>query len=640
MVVECGTGPPDPEVGRTGPGSRAGATPGRCGVGRAASERGDHRMSRISRRRRLLAGSVAATLLATLVPTIALADHPEASLAGSNFEIDVDANLKLDDASPSVDWKGLLHALPTDPEKRALDAPTGRDDDSYVGGSKENTNCPDETTGSIPNNKSDLLSFHVYTEPGTGAHPGYLNLAWSRVSDPSGTTLMDFEFNAGSPTVAADVCAEGPNVKRTEGDLLIEYAIDQGGAQANMTLREWTGSAWGPADPITTPSETCNDGTEDQPCAAGTINSDPIPAADSDGLISEGAMQARTFGEAQIDLRTIFEPNKCRTLGSAMLKSRSSDSFTSQLKDFIEPKSINLTNCGTVIVRKATDPVDNSTSFGFTKSFGTDPSSPNTFNLTGQTANDANVKTFNNVLFGTGYTIDETTVPSGWTFVSVDCSASSGVTPSSTVDSLVTFAIDASTDVLDCTYTNRARGSLTITKKDDDDPQALLQGAGFTLYTDVDPTDGDTAHDPNEDTATALTCSTGADGTCTISDIPLGQYWIVETTTPTGYSPAPDEALTVTAGSSITKTLVDKRRFKVITLVCQNSDDSLYPSTVKLDKEGSGEDTDTSLSQAELNAFNTANSTSITAAQLCALTGAVFSPRHYGSYDGNVTIPQ
>ena len=86
-------------------------------------------------------------------------------------------------------------------------------------------------------------------------------------------------------------------------------------------------------------------------------------------------MNARTFGEAQIDLRLIFQANKCTTFGSAMLKSRSSDSFTSQLKDFIRPVGINLTNCGHVIIRKQTIPEENpnSTNFGYTKSFGTDP---------------------------------------------------------------------------------------------------------------------------------------------------------------------------------------------------------------------------------------------------------------------------
>jgi hypothetical protein len=183
-----------------------------------------------------------------------------------------------------------------------------------------------------------------------------------------------------------------------------------------------------------------------------------IPDADSDGL---GEKQARTFGEAQINLDLIFDAGKCTSFGSAMLKSRSSDSFTSQLKDFIAPIPIDLQNCGNVIIRKQTIPDEdpNSTSFGFTKAFATDPATGSTFSLL-----DDGVKDYNDdVLFGTGYTVDETSVGSGYVFNSVDCSASTGVTPSIS-GSLVTFDIDADTDVLDCTYYNEALANLTFVK--------------------------------------------------------------------------------------------------------------------------------------------------------------------------------
>ena len=81
-----------------------------------------------------------------------------------------------------------------------------------------------------------------------------------------------------------------------------------------------------------------------------------IPAAESDGLIATGSKQPRTFGEAQIDLRLLFQADKCASFGSAMLKSRSSDSFTSQLKDFVAPVPIDLQNCANVIIRKQTQP--------------------------------------------------------------------------------------------------------------------------------------------------------------------------------------------------------------------------------------------------------------------------------------------
>ena len=456
----------------------------------------------------------AIAILVSVVP--AYASHPEASLAGSNFEIDDNANLKLDDPSPSVDWGSLAH--PTGPELRSTDTPTGQDDDSYKGGVKEDTECPGEVTGSIPNNKSDLLTFHVYEEAGVGTHPGFLNIAWSRVSDPSGTTLMDFEFNQSTTS-----CSVGPNVVRTAGDLLIEYAIVQGGARAELTAREWTGSAWGSPADIDAPSLDCplpDPDPEPGPCAVGTINSSVIPAADADGL---GEKQPRTFGEAQIDLRLIFDSDSCTSFGSAMLKSRSSDAFNSQLKDFISPVPISLNNCGRVIIRKQTLPDEdpNTTIFGYTKSFSSDPTSANTFTLT-----DDGVKNYGaTVLFGSGYTVTEDVIPSGWEFVSLDCSASSNVTPSIN-GATVTFAINGDNDVLDCTYTNREQvGAIEITKTrkhaaggSGDQPHA---GVDFTI------TGGDLP-------AGGTVVTTDSIGIACLDGLALANYVVTETV-PDGY---------------------------------------------------------------------------------------------------------
>jgi hypothetical protein len=447
----------------------------------------------------LIAIGVAVLLVSSVIQ--AYASHPEASLPGSNFEIDVDANLKVDDpAPPSLDWANVT-------EIRATDKVNGTGDDSYAGGVKEDTVCPGATTDSIPPNKSDLLSFHVYREPGTGTHPGFLNLAWSRVSEPSGTTLMDFEFNQSSTK-----CSSGPNVVRTAGDLLVEYAIDQGGSRADISARTWTGSAWGPSADLDVPSATCGG----NPCAAGTINSSSIPAAESDGLIASGSKQPRTFGEAQIDLRLLFQPNKCTSFGAAMLKSRSSDSFTSQLKDFVAPVPINLQNCGQVIIRKQTIPDEdpNTTLFGYTKSFATDPVSANTFTLT-----DDGVKDYGKtVLFGSGYTVTEDVIPANWEFVSLNCDASTGVT-ANIVDTTVTFDINADTDILDCTYTNKLNlGAILVTK---------------TRKHAADGT-GDHPHAGVNFTVNGVTKATDANGQACFDGLAFNTYTVTETV-PSGY---------------------------------------------------------------------------------------------------------
>lgn len=432
---------------------------------RGRPKRGRHEQP-TARRRWLAALAVLALPLAVLVSPPATASHGDATLAGSNFEIDDDANLKRDHAAPSEDWGTVS-------EQRAVDLPTGQTDNSYKGGVKEDTECPAETTGTIPNNKSDLLTFHVWEEAATTGNKGFLNLAWSRVSDPSGTTLMDFEFNQSNVN-----CTGSPNKVRTgdgpgplTDDLLIEYAIDQGGARADISARRWQGTAWGTSIDLDA-GTGCGGG----PCAVGTISSSVIPAADSDGL---GEKQARTFGEAQIDLRLIFDDTKCTSFGSAMLKSRSSDAFTSQVKDFISPVGIDLKNCGKVIIRKQTLPDEdpNTTLFDYTKAFGTDPATPDTFQLADDGVNDYG----QTVLFGSGYTVEEGTPPVGWAFKSLDCSDSSGVTPT-ILGAKVTFAIDDEDDVLDCTYTNEALGTVII-KKVINDGAAYNQSFAFTTST-------------------------------------------------------------------------------------------------------------------------------------------------------------
>jgi hypothetical protein len=482
--------------------------------------------SRGARVRALLALAVTLGLmLAYVIP--ASASHPEASLPGSNFEIDVNANLKVDDPAPSIDWASVNEA-------RRNDTATGSNDDSYSGGAKEDDTCPGTTTGSIPNNKSDLLTFGAYVEPEAGG-PGFLNLFWTRVQEPSGTTLMDFELNQSSTP-----CANGVNPVRTTGDLLIEYRIEQGGAVATIKVRTWTGSAWGPAVDLTAAAQ-----------AAGTINSTSIPVAESDGLATTDPLSPRTFGEAQLDLDFVFDEGSCESFGSAFLKSRASDSFTSQLKDFIRPVPVNITNCGSVIIRKVTDPPSdpNTTTFGYTKTFATDPPTPDTFSLGhGQSTETTFV---GNVLFGTGLTVDETSLPAGWDFVGVNCSASTGVTP--TINgSLVTFALDNAADVLDCTYTNRARGTIVVEKITDDGTGSF----DFTSNTLA----------PSPFTLTTTAAGAGGKDSETFANLVPGTYDVAETvpvgwnlvsaTCDDGSDPA---SIGLSAGETVTCTFHDAR---------------------------------------------------------------------------------
>src|SRR5205085_2727041 len=94
------------------------------------------------------------------------------------------------------------------------------------------------------------------------------------------------------------------------------------------------GSAWGAATVI---SGGAN------PDAIGSVNTSTIAAADAGAV---GGADPYTFGEAALSFKALFPAGSgCTTLGSAYLKSRSSDSFTAEVKDFIAPENVSISNC-------------------------------------------------------------------------------------------------------------------------------------------------------------------------------------------------------------------------------------------------------------------------------------------------------
>ena len=77
-----------------------------------------------------------------------------------------------------------------------------------------------------------------------------------------------------------------------------------------------------------------------------------------------------------------------------------------------------------------------------------------------------------------------------------------------------------------------------------DEGFSALPGATITLYRD-DPPVGGGPPKGAEDTIAIGTCTTGANGQCDITGVPEGDYWVSETTTPSGYDPAADSQLKV-----------------------------------------------------------------------------------------------
>jgi hypothetical protein len=132
------------------------------------------------------------------------------------------------------------------------------------------------------------------------------------------------------------------------------------------------------------------------------------------------------------------------------------------------------------------------------------------------------------VLFGSGYTVVEDVIPAGWEFLSLDCSASVGVTPT-IVGAQVTFAIDAAPDVLECTYTNRQQlGAIRITKT----RKHAADGPGNHPHAGVDFT------------VNGVTKATDANGVACFDGLSFGSYTVHETT-PAGYHGEADKTVVV-----------------------------------------------------------------------------------------------
>jgi hypothetical protein len=303
-----------------------------------------------------------------------------ATLAGSAFEIDVNANLKVD-TTGCIDWLNDAGSALRTGVLTKQDKASGAGDDAFGQGTKEDDANPTIVDGSIPPNKSDLLRFGVFTE--TQGTAKFLELFWTRINSPQGTTNMDFELNqkfcdpSATPTNCANngsgVTPETPI--RTTGDKLITYDLAKGGTVPTISIRTWNGTAWG--SPI-----VISGGQNAQ--ALGSVNTTQILAADADavGNPPNGTLDPFTFGEVAINFSAIFPPGgACGTFGSAYLKSRSSDSFPAELKDFISPEQVNITNC-TGLTTTATGPVTIGASIS------------DTAHLTGATANAGGTITF------------------------------------------------------------------------------------------------------------------------------------------------------------------------------------------------------------------------------------------------------
>ena len=260
---------------------------------------------------------------------------------------------------------------------------------------------------------------------------------------------MDFEFNQSSV-----LTANGVTVQRTAGDMLISYGFT-GSASPQLGISRWT--LTGPCEAA--PSSPCWGPFQSlSGIAEGAVNTTQTVLDPIEG----GSLLPLTFGEAAIDLTAagVFDDTACVSFGRGMVKSRSSTSFSSQMKDFIRPIDVRVTNCGTVTIHKRAVP-QGAQDFSFVPS--PEMGIPS-FDLDDD-GNESNAlpssRSFTGRFEGM-YTIAEQAT-SGWDLTDLTCSA--GGTPVRDGQGRLTGQVSLSLSagsVVDCTFTNSARGHLRV----------------------------------------------------------------------------------------------------------------------------------------------------------------------------------
>ena len=321
---------------------------------------------------------------------------------------------------------------------------------------------------------------------------------------------MDFEINQNTQP---NLTTTGPKtLNRTAGDILITFDFTNGGGNPVLGLLKWvtTGAASQCFSANATPCWGNRVNLSAAGFAEGAVNTttvtDPIANTSLPGL---------TFGEAAVNLTAagVFPPGTCEAFGSAFLKSRSSASFPAEVKDFVAPQPVNISNCGTIIVKKVTvpspDPTD--TSFSYTAGGGLSPTS---FSL-----KNGGSRTYLNVPSGSGYSVAET-VPTNWQLTSATCDDGSpvsniGVSPN---------------EVVTCTFTNTLQtGAIKITKL----RKHAADGPGTHPQSGV------------SFTVNGVTKQTNSSGVACFDGLLFGSYTVHETV-PAGYHvDANDKSVTV-----------------------------------------------------------------------------------------------
>jgi uncharacterized repeat protein (TIGR01451 family) len=243
------------------------------------------------------------------------------------------------DGVNDIDWQGLqaAHRVHHNPDPNA-------EDSAFVGGSKEDQPgawaLTSEAGGVNPNDANILDAWSAVDQPGANT---FLYLGFARESG-NGTTDLAFELNRD-----ARLWNNGKAMVpcRRDGDILISYLPT--GNTVEVVLQQWT----------TTTTDTatgCARTGRLTDSSAFTANQD-VQAAMNSGTIQNylpghnplpGTLADREFGEASLNLAKVLDQafgDRCLAFSSIWMHSRSSNSESSNMQDYVAPRPLNIRTC-------------------------------------------------------------------------------------------------------------------------------------------------------------------------------------------------------------------------------------------------------------------------------------------------------
>ena len=314
---------------------------------------------------------------------------------------------------------------------------------------------------------------------------------------------VECDFDDTSPTYGKFIDPDGNVASHDEGDALLVSDFTAGGGVYNIHAWQW--QCVDPNDPKTCGPEEmdlsilgpdyvygdCKSSLTDpndingyepgEMLMCGTVNDEdqsPIMLAwDPHSTLKNSIpyeLQTGQFFEGGVDLTELtgFGEDKC--VSSFVLETRSSHKIDAKLHDFIGGR---LNTCGTIIVKKITDPTPDATLFDFNVNDGDGYSYD--FSLA-----DAGEEIIGSVLPGT-YAVSELAEPASWTLYEAQCGRDTdedGIADSGFFDPRDQDVEVGLSEVYVCTFWNVKDATLTLHKTVTNDNGGTLSQDDFPVF--------------------------------------------------------------------------------------------------------------------------------------------------------------